>query len=544
MNLFTDHSRQLTESGIQYREWLGLESGKNGLRFTYFDPEEEKFTKFVRTRLDDVKDGRKYHQEKGSGVKLYFPPTFAASPDEQKRDAWYRALRDGDDEPRPVVVVEGEKKALALQQALGYRWVVIGLGGVWNWGQKADDGDRTFINDWKLVKSWKDREVFICFDSDVYDNPQVEHAEYMLQRQMRKQLGVKARLVSLHPGDNGEKVAIDDLVREYGEGFKQLWDRELSRDAIRGTRHRLPKAISGRELCDTDWEFQDVILSDGESVHLLVEGGTSFIHAGSGVGKTYFLLQLSACLASGTEFLGFQPRKGNVLFLQQELSNGWFARRVRRLRDAFGAAVDSIEFVSGDFNLASVDRYKVSKLHLERLERLIHRSGAQLVVLDPLQGFYDLSENSTDHSREFMKAVVRVAKNTGVHILMSHHDRKDQTGSSMSQMRGGSPFSDLADTVIGIKRMPRFTRSDSGKRVYEKDEFGEVVYHPTDLILNFDKVRHSEGPLPNRTELTRMESFDDGSRNPFFVLKEDSQGVIPFEGGDDNEEDYSGPAPF
>jgi hypothetical protein len=494
---------------------LGLESNKDGLGFSYWDLSTGKFSKFVRTRLDIERgEGQKYSQPKGSGVKLYFPPTYLACSDEKLKARALSAINDGDDKPRSVVIVEGEKKALALQHRLGPRVVVIGIGGVWNWGVKSDDGDRVLVNDFKLVKSWKDRTVYLCFDSDVTSNPHVERAEYMLQTQLRVQFGVRARLITLED-EKGEKQGIDDLVAAYGDSFPKLW-AELKQDSVTGARYTMPRPISGQELCETDWDFEDVILSDGEYQHLMVESGTSFIHAGSGVGKTYFLLQLSACLASGREFLGFKTSKRNVLFLQQELSNGWFARRVRRLRDVFGEPVDTLSFISGDFPLASVDKFKTAKLHLGRLERLIVRNDVEVCILDPLQGFYDLSESSTDHAREFMKAVTSVSKKTGCHIIMSHHDRKDTTGQSIAQMRGGSPFSDLADTVIGVKRLPLYERADNGKWVKMKDDFGEVLFHPSDLVLNFDKVRHCEGPLPDRMELMRMPQFDNGDFNPFF----------------------------
>lgn len=506
------HLQQLHESGIEYYSWLGLESVSQGLEFKYFNPKTKRFDKFGRIRLDKIKYKQKYAQPPGSGCWLYFPATFACSPDQMQKRRWYSALEDGDLKPRDVVIVEGEKKALSLQQALGPRTIVLGLGGVSNWGKKDEDGDKLLIKEFEFVKNWKDRRVYICFDSDVETNAQVERAEFMLQRQLRIEFGVRAYLMTLPPMEDGSKAGIDDLIVN-SENFLDDW-YELKRSAVKGIRHHIPEPISGRELCDTEWEFERPILGNGKDVHIFTEAGTGFIHAGSGVGKTYLMLQLAACIAAGDDFLGFDTQKKKVLFLQQELSNGWFARRVRRLRKTFGVSVDELSFLSGDFPIATQDRFKNAHLQLDRLERLIVRNEAGLVILDPMQGFYNLSEGSVDHAREFMKAIVRTAKKTGACIIMSHHDRKDTSGPGISQMRGGSPFSDLADTVLGIKRMVEFDAK--GKAV--KDEWGEDVCHETDLVLRFDKVRHSEGPLPSSIVLTRMEDFDDGSKNPFFRI--------------------------
>ncbi len=522
------HEVQLEESGITRQDWLGISSVKDGLEFKYFNPSTKKFSNFYRVRLDKEKDKQKYTQPQGSGCRLYFPPTYAASPDSQQQRRYYDAIFDTESKPREIFIVEGEKKALALQERLGPRVTVIGLGGVQNWGKKDDDGDRSLVKDFEIVKGWKDRRVYICFDSDVESNPQVERAEFQLQQALKDELGARARLMTIPPMEDGDKAGIDDLIVGLGDNFEREWVR-LKRDAISGLRFRIPEPISGKELCDTEWKFEAPILGNGKDVHLLVEGGTGFVHAGSGVGKTYFMLQLAAAIACGGTFLGFKTRRSRVLFLQQELSEGWFARRVRRLRSAFGLSVNELKFINGNFPIASQDRFKNAHLHLDRLERLIIRNDAQFVVLDPLQGFYNLSEGSVDHAREFMKAVTSAAKKTGACIIMSHHDRKDQSGPGISQMRGGSPFSDLADTVMGIKRAPEV--GANGK--IRLDEYREPCYHPTDLILRFDKVRHSEGPLPSQMYLTRKEDFPDGSRNPFFEV---ASGGFDYAGPD-----FSGP---
>lgn len=504
-----EHMDQLRRSGIVYANHLGVESDEKGLVFRYWDPEAKKFSEFYRRRMDDGRP--KYLQPKGSGVKLYFPPTFLASRDDEARK-WAEEALFGGRKPRSVVIVEGEKKALALQQAVGPRVVVIGLGGVQNFNAKERDGDRTLVKDFDVVKDWQRRKVFICFDSDVQTNPQVEKAEWRLQRALREQLRCNARLITIDQIDD-QKTGVDDLVALHGDNFLAEWIY-LTKQASANYRYRVPRPITGQEMVDTEWDHSEVILGDENASNILTEGGVAFVHAGSGVGKTYFMMQLAAAFSSGSDFIGFHTKKLKVLFMQQELSNGWFSRRVDKLLQHAEGAAD-IEFISGDLELASMDKYKTAALHMDRLTRVILRSDADVVFLDPIQGYYNLSESSVDHSREFMKGIVRVAHYTGAAIIMTQHDRKDSSGGSMSQMRGGSPFSDLADTVIAIRRIKLRDAEDHVR----KDEWGEPLYHPTDLVLKFDKVRHAEGPLPDQMRLTREERFPDGQRNPFFKLR-------------------------
>jgi len=507
------HKKQMLDSGIQWLDWIGVNSKSEGLAFRYFNPETKKFDGYERVRLDSPREKQKYVQPKGTEPRLYFPATFAFALDDIQKQTYWASFEDKLERSFPVVVVEGEKKALALQEQLGPKYIVLGIGGCWNWSKKRDD-DRVLISDFRLVNGWRNRTCYICFDSDVETNKQVQSAEFHLSNALYSELGVRTRLITLPDTESGHKQGIDDIIQGDGD-FVTTW-KQLKNSSVPGpARYRLPVPISGGTLCDTQWEFEDTILGDSEGLHLLVDGGTSFVHAGSGVGKTYFVLQLAAAISNGAEFLGWSTKRRDVLFLQQELSSGWFARRVRRLRDTFGEPVNSIRFVSGDFPLASQDRYRTAELHLNRLERLIVRCGVGFAVLDPLQGYFDLSESSTDHAREFMKGVTKVAKKTGCHILMSHHDRKDTSGSGLAVMRGGSPFSDLADTVMHIQR--KIIRDDEGMPL--KDEFGRHMLHQTDLVLTFDKARHNEGSLPERIVLTRKEDFEDGTKNPFFEEK-------------------------
>src|SRR5829696_3432987 len=70
----------------------------------------------------------------------------------------------------PIIFVEGIKKALAIVSAAriaGVEVLVVGILGVWNW---LSDGEP--ISD-MLAISLKGRKVSICFDDDVFCNPDV-----------------------------------------------------------------------------------------------------------------------------------------------------------------------------------------------------------------------------------------------------------------------------------------------------------------------------------------------------------------------------------
>ena len=162
---------------------------------------------YRRVKLDypRSKDGnpRKYEAPIKTPARAYFPPGFAG------------ALAQG----KTIIIVEGEKKALAVAQ-LGY--AVIALLGVWAWQQRRlrDDrgkayGKRKLINDLDAFE-WKDRDVVIVFDSDAADNRLIQLAEARLSEALTK-LGAAGVRVARIPGDAESKVGVDDFLVAKGD---------------------------------------------------------------------------------------------------------------------------------------------------------------------------------------------------------------------------------------------------------------------------------------------------------------------------------------
>jgi putative DNA primase/helicase len=172
----------------------GLANGVvSALAFPY--PECGGFERFKAFR-DEGKTGPKYLQKAGTPNHLYLPPKIDLT------------------EESPLLVVEGEKKALALWQA-GYQ--VVGIGGIWNWCEKAEGYKKPKesrpIPDLDKV-NWR-RPVTIIFDSDGHDNPLVRLAAFRLARELSRR-GAAVSILFLPHGKNGEEVGADDFLVAHG----------------------------------------------------------------------------------------------------------------------------------------------------------------------------------------------------------------------------------------------------------------------------------------------------------------------------------------
>jgi hypothetical protein len=148
--------------------------------------------------------GPKYRQKAGTPNRLYRPLTVDLAGDGH------------------LTICEGEKKALALNQA---GIPAAGIGGVWNWCEKAEGGYRKPkeskpIPDLDLV-NWR-RSVTIIFDSDGHDNPLVRLAAYRLARELSRR-GAAVSILFISPSATGQKQGADDFLVAYGpEKLKEM----------------------------------------------------------------------------------------------------------------------------------------------------------------------------------------------------------------------------------------------------------------------------------------------------------------------------------
>jgi len=205
-----------------------------GILYSYYWPGEPSPTNYrVRRDNPDVKfdkngkpkQDRKYLGPPKGANRLYIPPVVTL---EQLSDASI-----------PIVIVEGEKKALALWRLALHetstpRFIPIAIAGVWNWlgkigktgGPKGERLDvKGPIADLSRIL-WIGRIVFIVFDTNVHTNDSVNWARKGISRLLASR-GADVKFVNLpeHCGVNG----IDDLLAAWGPArVLELFEQAVS----------------------------------------------------------------------------------------------------------------------------------------------------------------------------------------------------------------------------------------------------------------------------------------------------------------------------
>jgi hypothetical protein len=205
-------------------------------------------------------------------------------------------------------------------------------------------------------------------------------------------------------------------VGYYIEGVRDVWRRRCA--VLLG--HRLAEGADLTEI----FEQLEIIGSDQEATFglpsfesaqsLLTEDiptpteiVAGLIHQGSKVAiggtsksyKTWALINLALSVAAGKPWLERKTAEGKVLYVNLELSKGWFRRRLITVAKAIGLALDDPwsdvrmahagrsaglshkpptgRFVADELGIDDLQRYRISKIYIERFVCHSHRTAAQ-----------------------------------------------------------------------------------------------------------------------------------------------------------------------
>lgn len=193
----------------------------NGILFPYVWPGDGNVRAY-RLRRDypdlemqadgTIKEKAKYLSAPGQRSMLYFAPN--------TDPCWL------DDVKLPVIVVEGEKKGLALSRLAHHdtpqpRFLVVAIAGVYNWRGIVEkvggpNGERVDVKgpspDLDRIK-WSRRRIYVCFDSNVATNSYVKNARWRLTKELKRR-GARILYVTI-PEEDGIN-GIDDFLAKHG----------------------------------------------------------------------------------------------------------------------------------------------------------------------------------------------------------------------------------------------------------------------------------------------------------------------------------------
>jgi RecA-family ATPase len=189
---------------------------------------------------------------------------------------------------------------------------------------------------------------------------------------------------------------------------------------------------------------------------LLREGHKLLISGPSKSGKSFLLMELAVCIASGTPWLDTFPcAQGKVLYLNLELDGASCDHRVG----------DIVEQMGIEVTLALLENFHMWNLRgrscpLDKLTpKIIRRckgQGYKMVIIDPIYKVITGDENDATEMSKFCSYFDQIADEVKCAVVYAHHHSKGAVGkyaSAMDRASGSGVFARDPDAIIDIAQL-------------------------------------------------------------------------------------------
>ena len=212
--------------------------------------------------------------------------------------------------------------------------------------------------------------------------------------------------------------------------------------------------------------------------------------------KTWILLHMSLCVASGIPWLGFNASPGRVLYLNFELPEFSIARRICELSDAINLSVPSTLKL---WNLRG--HASDADVILPIIANTVKATLFSLIVIDPLYKLLGArDENLSRDMANIMNAIERLALDSGAAVSFGAHFTKGNPSlkDAIDRFSGSGVIGRDPDSIL------TFTAHDQGdafsvdmilRNFPQQDPFVVRWEHPTMVIdANLDPSHLKKPP--------------------------------------------------
>jgi RecA-family ATPase len=199
----------------------------------------------------------------------------------------------------------------------------------------------------------------------------------------------------------------------------------------------------------------------------LEPGDVGLLSAAGGTGKSMMCLNFATAVASGTDLFGkwVVGTPGDVTYLYAEDGEATMHRRMHALARQLGgipdSVVDRLHFycLRGQppkFATQGIQRGKVdgnAPVLNELVTVLKTQTRPRLLIVDPLVKFHSLDENSNEQMNDFIDLMVWLAGETGVGVILVHHEAKNGEAGSQNAIRGAGAIVNEARWAVTLRKL-------------------------------------------------------------------------------------------
>lgn len=330
-----------------------------------------------------------------------------------------------------------------------------------SWGLIATCLDSGAKSPWKdaYIKAFEGKEKVVIIPDN--DKPGREYATGIANALYGKAKELKVvELPELQ-----EKQDIIDWAKIPGN------DRARLIELAKATPPWSPQKESGTSMtCMLLTKLNDLFQEPEEQTEWLVDGllptgGFSIVVAKPKVGKSTIARGLALNIASGQSFLGKEVLRGAVVYLALEEKRSEIKRH---FQDMGATGNEEIHIYVGG---APVDA-------ITQIERVVQEIKPALVIIDPLFRFTKVKDGNDYHQvTNALEPLLRLARDTGTHVLCVHHSRKGESTAEDSFLGSQAIFGSV-DTLMIMKRHEHYRTLQTIQR------YGDDL---PETILAYDK---------------------------------------------------------
>ncbi|MBQ2436543.1 MAG: AAA family ATPase, partial [Clostridia bacterium] len=158
---------------------------------------------------------------------------------------------------------------------------------------------------------------------------------------------------------------------------------------------------------------------------ILRRGHKLMVSGASKSGKSFMLIELALCMATGRPWMGYKCEECKVLYVNLEISEPSFAHRIECVSEAMDINMKECDSNLKIINLRGTS-VALSKMAGALIGTIIMEEANTFVpfsavILDPIYKISNGEENSAKDVGDFCHELDRIATATGASIIYSHH---------------------------------------------------------------------------------------------------------------------------
>lgn len=215
-------------------------------------------------------------------------------------------------------------------------------------------------------------------------------------------------------------------------------------DFAEGVSDELPDMVALSEYKDNPPKLPEELIEG-----ILRRGHKMLISGSSKAGKSFLLMELCIAIAEGRPWLGFNCRKGRVLYVNLEIDPASAINRFLRIYEALGLPLKHCD----DIVIWNLRGHAVPLDQLvPKLIRRVRDQHLDAIVLDPIYKVITGDENNASEMGAFCNQFDKICTETGCSTIYCHHHSKGAQGAkkAMDRASGSGVFARDPDAQLDM----------------------------------------------------------------------------------------------